>query len=128
MTRIFTISVAMGLLVSPEALTLVGNSAGGAGQGFVGFVLLAGLAHLLVSLTYGRAFALYPGPFGEARFIRKAFGAIAAVVSPVCARVTVAVCASTALLATAGYVFNEVFVYWFPNLGFSFCLLGFLLL
>ncbi|MDY6952988.1 MAG: hypothetical protein SWE60_15875, partial [Thermodesulfobacteriota bacterium] len=49
-------------------------------------------------------------------------------VSPVCARVTMAVCASTALLATAGYVFNEVFVYWFPNLGFSFCLLGFLLL
>ncbi|MDY6989306.1 MAG: amino acid permease [Thermodesulfobacteriota bacterium] len=128
MTRIFTISVAMGLLVSPEALTLVGNSAGQAGQGFVGFVLLAGLAYLLISLAYTKTFALYPGPSGEARFIRRAFGAIAAVVSPVCPRVTMAVCASTALLATAGYVFNEVFFYWFPNLGFSFCLLGFLLL
>ncbi|MDY6951359.1 MAG: hypothetical protein SWE60_07605 [Thermodesulfobacteriota bacterium] len=128
MTRIFTISVAMGLLLSPEALTSAGNATGRAGHGFVGFVLLAGLAHLLVSLTYERAFALCPGPSGEARFIRKAFGAIAAVVSTVCARVTMAVCASTALLATAGYVFNEVFLYWFPNLGFSFCLLGFLLL
>jgi len=127
-TRIFTISVAMGLLLSPEALTLAGNATGRAGHGFVGLVLLAGLAHLLVSLTYGRALALYPGPSGEARFVRKAFGAIAAVVSAVCARVTMAVCASTALLATAGYVFNEVFLYWFPNLGFSFCLLGFLLL
>ncbi|MDY6836364.1 MAG: hypothetical protein SWH78_00190 [Thermodesulfobacteriota bacterium] len=128
MTRLFSISVAMGLLLSPEALTVAGNATGRAGHGFVGFVLLAGLAHLLVSRTYERAFTLYPGPSGEARFIRKAFGAIAAVVSAVCARVTMAVCASTALLATAGYVFNEVFLYWFPNLGFSFCLLGFLLL
>jgi amino acid transporter len=42
-------------------------------------------------------------------------------------RVLFAVCASTGILATAGYVFNEVFVYWFPNLGFSFCLLTLLL-
>jgi amino acid transporter len=118
----------MGLLVSPETLMVVGNSVGQAGRGFVGFIILAGLIHLLTALTYGRTFALYPGHGGESRFIRKAFGAIPAVVSPVCARVTMAVCASTALLATAGYVFNEVFIYWFPNLGFSFCLLGFLLL
>jgi amino acid transporter len=36
--------------------------------------------------------------------------------------------ASVSILAIAGYVFNEVFLYWFPNLGFSFLLLGVLLL
>jgi amino acid transporter len=126
--RILTISVAMGLLVSPETLTALGNSVGKTGQGFVGFVLLAGVIHLLTTLAYDTTSALYPGPSGEARLIRKAFGAVAAVVSPVCARVTTAVFASSALLATAGYAFNEVFLYWFPNLEFSFCLLGFLLL
>jgi amino acid transporter len=45
-------------------------------------------------------------------------------VLPLCARVIYTVSATTGILAIAGYVFNEVFVYWFPNLGFSFCLLG----
>ena len=48
-------------------------------------------------------------------------------VLPLCARVLLLVCASTGTLAIAGYVFNEVFVYWFPNLGFSFCVLVVLL-
>jgi amino acid transporter len=38
------------------------------------------------------------------------------------------IAASPIILAMAGYVFNEVFLHWFPNLGFSFCLLGVLLL
>jgi amino acid transporter len=126
--RVLLMSVALGLMVSPEALTVVGNSAGKAGHGVGGIILLAGLIHLLTILGFGRMLAQYPGPSGEACLIRKALGAVPAVVSPVCARVTVAVCASTAVLATAGYAFNEVFVYWFPNLGFSFCLLGVLLL
>ena len=114
-------------MVSPEALTVVGNSAGKAGHGVGGVIFLAGLIHLLTTLALGRMFAQYPGSSGEACFIRKALGTVPAVVSPMCARVTVAVCTSTAVLATAGYVFNEVFVYWFPNLGFSFFLLGVLL-
>jgi amino acid transporter len=118
----------MGLLVSPEGLTVLGNSAGRAGYGLTYFVMSAALIHILTAIAYGRIFTQYRGPFGEVRLIRKAFGAIPAVLVPACGRVTVAVCASTALLATAGYVFNEVFLYWFPNLGFSFCLLGVLLL
>jgi len=118
----------MGLLVSPEGLTVLGNSAGRAGHWLAYFVMWAGLIHILTAIAYGRIFAQYPGPFGEVRLIRKAFGAIPTVLVPACARVTVAVCTSTALLATAGYVFNEVFLYWFPNLGFSFCLLGVLVL
>jgi len=42
-------------------------------------------------------------------------------------RVAFTVCAATGLLATAGFTFNEVFVYWFPNFGFAFLLLGVLL-
>ena len=110
-------------MVSPETFTVVGNSAGKAGHGVGGVILLTGLIHVLTTLDFGRMFAQYPGLSGEACFIGKALGAVPAVVSPVCARVTVAVCTSTAVVATAGYVFKEVFVYWFPNLGFSFYLL-----
>jgi hypothetical protein len=34
------------------------------------------------------------------------------------------VCASAGLVVTAGFVFNEVFVYWFPNFAFAFLLLA----
>jgi amino acid transporter len=114
----------MGLMVSPEVLTVLGNAVGRVGHGIVGFVILSGLIHMLTAATFARAYTQYPGSQGELRLIGIAFGAMAALVTPLCARLTVAVCVSTAVLATAGYVFNEVFLYWFPNLGFSFCLLG----
>jgi amino acid transporter len=126
--RLHEITLAMGLLVSAETLTILGNSAGRTGYGLTVFIAGAGLIHILTAIAYGRAFTEYPGPSGEGRLIRKAFGPIPAILFPVCARVTTAVCASTGLLATAGYVFNEVFLYWFPNLGFSFCLLALLLI
>lgn len=118
----------MGLLISPEVLMLVGNAAGQAGYRLGCFIVAAGLMHMIGATAYGKAYARYPNVFGEIRLIRRAFGAVTALCVPLCARVTVAVCVSTALLATAGYVFNEVFLYWFPNLGFSYCLLGVLVL
>jgi amino acid transporter len=44
------------------------------------------------------------------------------------ARPAVAVCLATAALVTAGFVFNEVFFYWFPNFGFAALLLVALLI
>jgi amino acid transporter len=126
--KLFAIALAMGLIVSPETLMVVGNAAGRAGYWLVFFIVLAAGVHMITAMAYAKAFILYPHIVAEVRLIHKAFGALPALCVPLCARVTVAVCASTAVLATAGYVFNEVFLYWFPNLGFSFGLLGVLLL
>ena len=113
----------MGLLVSPETLMAVGNAAGRAGHWLASFIVGAGLIHAITAMAYKRVYARQLNASGEVRLIRNAFGSVPALLVPLCARVTVAVCVSTALLATAGYVFNEVFIYWFPNLGFSFCVL-----
>ena len=121
------LALAMGLMLSPESLTLLGNNMGIAGISFLVVVLSAMVVHLFTALSYGELFTLSPGPGGETRFIREALGSIPAIVLPLCSRVVFTICAATGILATAGYVFNEVFVNWFPNLGFSFCLLGFLL-
>jgi amino acid transporter len=115
-------------MISPEVLMVVGNAAGRAGYWLACFVVFAGLIHMITTMAYKRAYTLHPNASSEVRLIGNAFGAVPALWVPLCARVTVTVCVSTALLATAGYVFNEVFFYWFPNLGFSFCLLGVLLL
>ena len=107
---------------------VVGNTSGRAGYWLAGVVMLAALMHMITTMAYRKGFARYAGSSREIRFVRGAFGAVPVVYVSLCARVTITVFASTALLATAGYVFNEVFLYWFPNLGFSFCLLGVLLL
>lgn len=122
------LTMAMGVMLSPEALVLLGNSMGHVGVAFLGWIVLAGVATLCTAHSYAMVYTFFPGPGGEARCLRATFGAVPAIVLPLCARLVFTVCASTGILAIAGYVFNEVFVYWFPNLGFSFYLLGFLLL
>jgi len=122
------IAVAIGLMLSSESLTLLGNNAGVAGISFLIFIPVAVLLHLVTALSFGELMSPFPGPEGEARFIRMALGPVFAIVFPIGARVLFTVCAATGILATAGYVFNETFLYWFPNLGFSFCLLGLLVL
>jgi len=122
------IAVAIGLMLSSESLTLLGNNAGVAGISFLIFIPAAVLLHMVTALSFGELMSPFPGPEGEARFIKMALGPVFAIVFPIGARVLFTVCAATGILATAGYVFNETFLYWFPNLGFSFCLLGLLVL
>lgn len=117
----------MGFMMSPESLTILGNYMGQAGIPFVGALLLAGVFYMITAHTFHKAFSLFSGPAGEALLIRQVLGRIPAAVFPLSARVTFALFASTAMLVTAGFVFNEVFVYWFPNFTFAYLLLGFLL-
>ena len=128
MISIPLIAIAMGLLLSPGSLTILGNNIGIVGVPFLIFILTALVIHLFTALAYGEIFSTFPGPEGEARFIKASLGPIPAIVFPLCSRVLLTICAATGILAVAGYAFNEVFIRWFPNLGFSFCLLGFLFL
>jgi amino acid transporter len=122
-----SIAIAVGLMISPESLIILGNSMGLAGYYFLFAILLAVIIQGITGLNYGKIFSLYPGPGGEAQFIKQALGLIPAVVFPIGSRFVFAVCASTGMLVTAGFVFNEVFLYWFPNFAFAFLLLGLLL-
>jgi len=122
------IAIAMGLLLSPGSLTILGNNMGTAGASFLVVILTGLVVHLFTALSFGELSLHFPGPDGEARLIKESIGLTPALLIPLCSRVLFTLCAATGILATAGYAFNEVFILWFPNLGFSFCLLGFLLL
>lgn len=127
MPYLLGVAVAVGVLVSPDTLILLGNQMGSIGLPFLGVVVFAGMTGLGNAYSTAVLDAWFPGAGGEALGLQKALGTLPATVLPLCARVVVLICASTGMLAIAGYVFNEVFVHWFPNLGFSFCLLGLLL-
>jgi hypothetical protein len=124
MQAVVFLAFALGVMLSPDTLILLGNTLGHEGYAALGGLLIAGGLHGLTAWTYGRL-GLHPtASVGESRLLADAYGPLVATVLPLCARVVYTVTASTGILAIAGYVFNEVFVYWFPNLGFSFCLLG----
>ena len=123
---IIPLTIAIGVMLSPESLVTVGNGMGSVGVFFVAFIFLAMLGHFLNVHSYGELSGLHSRA-EETSVLKEAFGFLPAVLLPLSSKAMFLICASTGILATAGYVFNEVFVYWFPNLGFSFCLLCFLL-
>ena len=100
------------MMLSPEALTLQGNLAG------TGFLL-----PLIVALAlHGLHIAAGPWPDETGRLM-DGFGPGGTSLLLLVARPAVAVCLATATLVTAGFIFNEVFFYWFPNFGFAALLL-----
>jgi len=124
---IVSLAVAMGLMLSPASLVLLGNSMGRVGLSYLIIILFAMGLQLFTAFSFGELINRYPSPGGEAKGIQETLGTIPATVLPLCSRVVFTICIGTILLSKAGYAFNEVFAPWFPNLGFSFCLLGFLL-
>jgi amino acid transporter len=118
-----------GLMLSPDMLTTAGNLAGRMTSLFLLFLGAAAFCHIVTSRVYGmglklshdRAYA------GETELIQRALGPGWALLFSFFPRLLFFLFLSTSVLATAGYVFNEVFAYWFPNFGFSLCLLGLLL-
>ena len=123
--RMLALVYALGLMVSPDNLALLGRFAGHFGI-YAPLLLAAGA---WVYLNYARGYAdlydLFPGPAGETLVIRETLGTWL-VYYPLVVRVLAAVFLTTGLTVSCGFVFNEVFVYWFPNFGFAFILLGLL--
>jgi hypothetical protein len=105
-------------LFSPESLVIITHAAA---QEPVLFSLALTLLSLLVVagvriIRMGVARpTLYPGG-GQAAALVQASG-LGGIVGT-------ALFASTGLLVTAGFTFNEVFLYYFPNFGFAYLLLG----
>jgi amino acid transporter len=119
---------AVGLMLSPDALMLHGNSAGYAGEWILWITALVFFFHCCNIVGYSQVFDRYPGPQAELALIKEAWGALPALLIPLASRFILFACMATGLLVTAGFVFNEVFLYWFPNFGFAALLLVVLLI
>jgi amino acid transporter len=115
-------------MLSPESLIALGTNLGSAGPFFLLFITSSVVIFLFTALSYGNTYSLHTGPTSEVRLLKEGLGMLPSMVLPLCSRFVVALFLGTSILGIAGYVFNEIFVRWFPNLGFSFCLLALLLI
>ncbi len=125
-SHLITISLVFSWMVSPDALVLLGNNAGKGGLPFIAALAIgAALSALCANLIY------HPDATGNSsgKTAPHTFtiGRYAATTITVATRISLAVLLPTGMLVTAGFTFNETFVYWFPNFGFSFILLGLIL-
>lgn len=105
------------LMIAPHTLALLGNAAGALHAYFPIMMVLAAMAYWVnaKSLTeYSeRLSAQTPGVAGWMVTGLSLSG-----------RWITALMLSTVLLVTAGFAFNEIFLYWFPNFAFAYIMLG----
>lgn len=123
---LYSIAIPIGVMLSPETLVLLGNSAGY--HGLIFFLSVATAAVVSCMCAYC---LFYPGrqaeEGNEVSLLARAIGRFPAAALVLSARLSVTLLAATSVLVTAGFAFNEIFLYWFPNFGFAFLLLGFIL-
>lgn len=124
----FIPTLVIALMVSPASLTYVSNAMGLLGSNAVWSLFVAMCVSLLTWRSYRVLATQLVAPYDEFKGLRAVFGVIPAMTLPLCARLGVWVGASTLSLASAGYIFSEVFVIGFPQLLFSVCLLGLIFL
>ncbi|MDX2446411.1 MAG: hypothetical protein QNK29_04335 [Desulfobacterales bacterium] len=121
--RMLVGAFALGLMVSPDNLALLGRFAGHFNI-YVPLLLVVGaVVYISYARSYENLYALFCLESGKALDIRKVLGVWLAYY-PLTVRVLSAIFLTTGLTVTSGFVFNEVFVYWFPNFGFAYILLA----
>lgn len=113
------LAIGMGTLISPDHLKMWGNLAGAAGSGFWAAVLVAAAVLGLAAASYRRLADAAPDDGGYLEGLYR-LGGRTAVALALASRVTLATGIATGVLVTAGFVFNETFVSWFPNFGIAF--------
>jgi amino acid transporter len=117
-SKTIPITLAMGIMLSPDTLVLLGNIVGK--TGWTGLVLI--FASMVIFFIHAANFQNLSQNTGETDFLMTRL-----VYIPWTTRGLATIFLSTGILVSSGFVFNEVFLHWFPNFGFAFLLLGILL-
>ena len=122
-----SISIPIGVMISPETLILLGNSAGYGGTIFYLSIVAAAAVSYVCAFTIFSLGEMAEGG-NEVSLLTGFIGRFPGAALVLSARLAMTLLAATSVLVIAGFAFNEIFLYWFPNFGFAFLLLGLILL
>ncbi len=117
---------AIGIMISSDTLVLLGNFFGKTGNAGFFLIILSAVIYLALLSQYKQLFIFFPVLSSDIEILKSVFGTLPALF-PFFVKMIAIVFLSTGLLVSSGFVFNEVFIYWFPNFGFAFIMLGLLL-
>ena len=128
MNAIFSFAFAISLFFPADFLTIFGNGIGKGGISFLGLLILVFAFHSYTAKSYSAIYSSNRDLDSEYSLIRQSLGSVTGLIFPFLPKVLLTVCMGVGLLATAGYAFNEFFIRWFPNMGFTLLILGVLFL
>lgn len=125
---IIAASLSLGWMLSPDVLVRLGN---GIAENRTLYLAALGLAALLAALAV--SLIRHPelrtnGRCSQTGLLIQGIGRLPAMALILTSRISLTLLLPTGLLVTAGFAFNEIFLYWFPNFGFAYLLLGLLTL
>ena len=120
-------AMSLGIAMSPDTLVMLGNIAGHTGYYSIGLLLPAMAVFMIFAAMFARLDENGFYAASENRLFRRSIGSVP-VYLPLVVRICATLFLSTGILVSAGFVFNEIFLYWFPSFGFAFLLLTGLLL
>lgn len=128
MARSFLISAGLALcwMFSPDALVLLGNSAGRGGMMFLAPLSIAAIITILAMSLIHHPLVITASDNAFSQLARE-LGSLPAMTLTLAGRLSLVLLLPTGMLVTAGFTFNETFLYWFPNFAFAFLTLGFIL-
>lgn len=116
-------SLSLGWMISPDALVRLG-----VGTALNQTLFLAALALAALFTARGTSLIHHPelrsdGRCSQTGLLIQGIGRLPAMSLILASRTTLVLILPTGLLVSAGFAFNEIFLYWFPNFGFAFLLL-----
>lgn len=117
---------AIGIMISSDTLALLGNFFGKTGNAGFFLIIFSAIIYLALLSQYKQLFIFSPVQSSDIEILKAVIGTLPALF-PFFVKMIAIIFLSTGLLVSSGFVFNEVFLYWFPNFGFAFVLLGLLL-
>jgi amino acid transporter len=115
-----TACMSMGFMISPLSLVVIGNSAGSMGHWMLWTLPFVAMINLWTASVYTRFLYSSGSPKPKDSTVNSDW---ILTTLQLASLVPFCIGASTLILAMAGYAFNEIFLFWFPNLLFSICFL-----
>lgn len=122
MTILLPLAFAVSLMMSPDTLVIWGRLLGGSGSSGLIFLITAAVFFAGLLPHFKTTPDLIPLLARNKSIVRPL--AATAITSDFWIRFISSVFMATGLMVSAGFAFNEIFVYWFPNFGFAFLLLA----
>ncbi|MFN2354389.1 MAG: hypothetical protein ABR512_07685 [Desulfopila sp.] len=110
-------------LVTPESMMLVNKGAGMAGGVIIVALAIGAMFAVSSAAVMHNPQLVRHGYDNDVRVMRAVLGQPLGLAAVLSGRVPLLLFASTGMLVSAGFAFNEIFLYWFPNFLFASLLL-----
>ena len=122
-SNILPVGLIIAWLITPDSLRVINQGAGLSGLWYLLSLVIGALLAIICARLMHSPQLIKQGYKSDYAVLARVFGATIAVAIISCGRIPFLLFASTGLLVTAGFAFNEIFIHWFPNFFFASILL-----